>query len=361
MRLLKFKTISTPRTFADVERLKSKLEPNVLYADKENACLWMVDSNDRMTLHAVFIPRAGYDGTSGHVPQKVGLMSRTKFNDFRQKVLKRVGVYAAYDASDLRVILTRVASLSNLNEQRKQEWLKLRRFVSGIEQKPKMDCELGVELELESDETITQDCRNELASKYKKLIHDVGSDCSVVGGTEIRFNHPELKGWKLKEVSKILDSAKEIGLKSEYGTAGMHIHVSHPKIEVAVTRARQNLGFIQDILYPISCRTKQVGKETDRRDAYFGIRDNIMRDQLSDFGTLEFRAWKATTDPKVFMARLRIAKALVEYLVKVNDVNAEDFLKTADKKVRQDYKFLLKTENPHEFGFSEKVMKAMMN
>jgi len=218
--------------------------------------------------------------------------------------------------------------------------------------------EYGVELEIESDEAMPTAIRQEIKDMGGKLIHDVGCDGSVRGGTEIRFNHPALSGWKYKEIENILAFCKDKGATTKYGTAGMHIHISRPDVKKVVDNFRKNLTTMQAILYPINCRKL---KTYDGKDMYFGVNDNIFRDQTGEFGTLEIRAWNSTLDPKLFMARIKFCKTFTNWLAKTKEVSVSSFFDFMSKQEKANYSYMLNhAENPHMWGFPPKAVNALL-
>ena len=356
MPTFRFKQAKTPTNWAEAMALLDRLKYGDVVKDTERAVLYVKEYR----LHAYWVTKRNEPTCNGADANHIGNATSAKFYELRDKH-PRWSVLGIFDPMDLEKLKRRSIKLEDLTESESKMWKDLIGLARTKMKEQKM--EFGVELELESDGALSED-REIIHENNPDIIQDVGSDCSVRGGTEIRFNHPDLKGWKLKTVAKVLDEAKAIGLKSEYGTAGMHIHVSDKNIEHITQVAKENKGFLEDVLYPISCRTKKIGAKKDH-DAYFGVGTDIIKDQIGAFKTLEFRAWKATTNPKVFMARIRVTKAIVEYLNKLTGVrpiaSAEEFFKGLEPRVKRDYLFLLRTENPHEFGFSPKVVMAMMN
>lgn len=357
MTSLRFKQAKTPTTWAEAKALSDRLSYGDIVKDTERAVLYVKE--DR--LHAYWVTKRNTTNCNGAASGRIGNAPSYKFYTLKD-TCHRLSVLGIFDEECVKKLLGRSIKIENLTDVESKIWKDLISLARNKMKEQKM--EFGVELELESDGALSED-REIIHANNPDIIQDVGSDCSVRGGTEIRFNHPDLKGWKLKTVAKVLDEAKAIGLKSEYGTAGMHIHVSDKNIDHVVFVAKNNRGFLENVLYPISCRTKKVGAGESRADAFFGVGEDIIKDQTNAFKTLEFRAWKATTNPKVFMARIRVTKAIVEYLNKLTGsrpiASAEDFLKGLEPRVKRDYLFLLRTENPHEIGFSPKVVMAMMN
>ena len=102
--------------------------------------------------------------------------------------------------------------------------------------------EVGIELELEALNSLRYWSGNsELREKVKRieekysLIHDIGTDGSVRGyGPEIRFNHPSLSKWTKKSIENVLKDMSDMGFTAG-DSAGQHVHISHPKIWIAVS------------------------------------------------------------------------------------------------------------------------------
>ena len=359
MKLKRFEKIDTPTSYDDIIDIKRKYKTGTILEDKNKACLWC---RDQRSVVALMINTVGLHGNSISTPAFQQEICESVLK-MRRKC-SNLGTYAALDSGDLRTIIGRLEDKNHLSKQNKKTWLQLRKVASGIpikvfEDAVQKNMEFGVELELESDEHIDSEDRAALQRKYTDIIQDVGTDGSVDNGVEIRFRHPTLRGWKLDQVKSILDDAKALGLKSEWGTAGMHIHISHKDIRKAIPKFILNLYEMENILYPIGCRTKKIGKKHNS-DRYYGIGNDLYRNQVETFGTLEIRAWNATTNPDVFLARIRIAKALVEFLLTDLPVNIREFFRWLPKARKKDYKFLLNTENPREYGLPNDVLLGML-
>lgn len=207
--------------------------------------------------------------------------------------------------------------------------------------------ELGVELELECEgnrfaipETVEK----------SKLVQDVGYDCTLNNGREIRFRHPTLKGWKNQEIKSVLKAMEKNGFV-QAKTAGMHIHVSGPKAEKVAGRARSNLDDVQTVLLPISARNNPNG--------YWFTGTEAVHNQFSTFGTVEFRVWESTTNTKIFKDRLLVAKAFYRFLLKDDPIT--DFFKKMPKYAKAAYLRLLNDKNnPHLYGMpAADVLKQM--
>lgn len=217
--------------------------------------------------------------------------------------------------------------------------------------------EYGVELELETPSPMTATERNTICES-SKLIHDVGGDQSVHCGCEIRFNHPALSGWKYKDVKMIMNTAKSLNAETTRGTAGMHIHISRKDIKDIVKKFEDNLPTMQQILYPTNCRKTTL---SGGNRMYYGVEGNIYRNQLSDFGTLEIRAWNATLDPKLFMERIKFCKYLCDWLADAKEISVEKFFEDLTDVAKKNYAYLVNhAENPHQWGMPLKAVNAML-
>ena len=217
--------------------------------------------------------------------------------------------------------------------------------------------EYGVELELETPNPMTVTDRNTICES-SKLIHDVGGDPSVHCGCEIRFNHPALRGWKMKDIKLIMNTAKSLNAETTRGTAGMHIHISRKDIKDIVKKFEDNLPTMQQILYPTNCRKLKL---SSGNNMYYGVEGNIFRNQLNDFGTLEIRAWNATLDPKLFMERIKFCKYFCDWLADAKEISVEKFFEDLTDVAKKNYKYLVNhAENPHQWGMPLKAVNAML-
>ena len=353
------KQTDTP-TFEQVMAMCDNDEAGTIYQDNQMACFWCVRCND--------VCYIGIDGIGmrGNYPQSAATWGEEfcrQLSDARRRCTD-LSNWGIFDKDTYETVKRNMLPIESLTPKQLKLWKKLRRVMKGyknvsFEEPAQKNMQFGVELELESDKYIDSTEKLKLSRKYKDLIQDVGDDGSVVNGAEIRFRHPTMRGWKLDTVKRVLDDAKELGLKSEWGTAGMHIHISCPNIKKATTKFVNNLFTMQNILYPINARNKMIGKGKKSPITY-GVGSNIYHDQTNTFGTLEIRAWNATTNPEVFMARIRIAKAIVQFLLSNQKVTMENFFKWLPKSKRKDYLFLMNTENPNEFGLNQETILAMM-
>ena len=307
---------------------------------------WVVKGTD------VVLMRCSNGDKIAYSKQNTGINGSCANEGIHSQMLSKgfAGHYGIYSSSDLNYVLdyhyeddsTKVAEMI-----RRMKGPKVQR-----------NPEYGVELELESETSMSTEIKDEIANFNKKLIHDVGSDPSVRNGCEIRFNHPAMSGWKYKDISSILKFCKEKGAITENGTAGMHIHISRRDIKPIVTKFRNNLRVMQDILYPINCRELAT---KDGSLIHYGVGDNIYHDQTLSFGTLEIRAWNATLNPKMFLARIKFCKTFTEWLATTTEVCIESFFNFMNEEEKRNYKYmLLSKENPHKWGFPAKAVEALL-
>ena len=217
--------------------------------------------------------------------------------------------------------------------------------------------EVGIELELEALNSLN--CwrgKPELSEKVKRieekysLIHDIGTDGSVRGyGPEIRFNHPSLSKWTKKSITDVLQEMSRIGFTAG-DSAGQHVHISHPKIWIAVEKCEKDLKGMNKFLLPISCRhTKRYGTGT-----------NIIRNQMSSFGTLEIRVWESTLNPDLFRMRAKFFNDLVKMLIK-KGVDYNNIWKLMPKQMYEAYIDMLFIENDHKYGLSTRTCLFKMS
>lgn len=220
--------------------------------------------------------------------------------------------------------------------------------------------ELGVELELESKDCGCARARNVITEILGPMLESVVSDDSVYGGTEIRFSHPELKDWDKEKVKAALAALRKAKFNHKNGTAGMHIHMSSGS-QHATRRAQERCELhssqIKEILYPICARPAYIRGEKRLTDRY-GLGRNFAR-IFSRRGTLEIRVWEATTNPRVFMARLKFADYFFRFLM--SDLSFDKFFSQMTKRQKQNYAFLVKTQNPHAFGMGKDAALALLN
>lgn len=235
-------------------------------------------------------------------------------------------------------------------------------FISAIEYKANRQSlnngtpQIGVELELETDNY--RDTLNCEKLQSNKLVTGTHTDISVYQGIEINFTHGKIRTWKIEDIKKLLNECKKQHLDNRYGTAGMHVHVSGKGVHKAVRRIKEEMLDIQKILMPVSSR-RRVLEYYDRADRY-GVGTNCIRNQINDFGTIEFRCFEATTDPKIFKRRLEFCRTLFKYMTGPKPLC--DFFKHLKPHEKENYKaLLLAPDNEHYFGDAVEDVLAKLN
>lgn len=238
--------------------------------------------------------------------------------------------------------------------------------LSSIDEKIKRskNIQIGVELEIEKNDPHCYKDSYELECSLQDfdLIQDVGSDSSLHNGAEIRFEHPELNNWDFSQVAQILQAVKDEQFDNNWGTAGMHVHISGPKTTRAINRAFKDLEEIKKILMPISCRRENVIDSdgsimTNKRYGIDGL--DCIKDQFGDYGTLEIRAFESTTDPEIFERRLRFCETLYKFLC--GPYSIKSFFKRITKEEKENYRALvLDKNNPNVFGGSKEDVLKML-
>lgn len=259
------------------------------------------------------------------------------------------GLYKEYD-------LPRVHKASPATSSRVNVFIEYLKYM----EKRANNVELGVELELESKDCGWIRARNVITKILGTMLDSVVSDGSVDGGTEIRFSHPELKDWDKEKVKTALAALRKAKFNHKNGTAGMHIHMSSGS-QLATRRAQERCkkhsSQIKKILYPICARPAYIRGEKKLTGRY-GLGRNFAR-IFSRRGTLEIRVWEATTNPRVFMARLKFADYFFRFLM--SDLSFDKFFSQMTKRQKQNYAFLVKTQNPHAFGMGKDAALALLN
>jgi len=209
--------------------------------------------------------------------------------------------------------------------------------------------EVGIELELEAlqDNIRYWSNKPDVAGRVKRietnhsLIHDIGIDGSVAGGgPEIRFNHPSLSKWTKPAITKVLKDMSDMGFTAG-ASAGQHVHISHPKIWIAIEKCEKDIKGMNTFLMPVSCR----------HATHYGTGSNIIRNQMMQFGTLEIRVWESTLNPDLFRMRAKFCNDLVKLLIK-NGVDYTNIWRKMPKPMLQAYVDMLFIENDHKIGLS---------
>lgn len=222
--------------------------------------------------------------------------------------------------------------------------------------------DMGVELELESardyGKVRRQNLQNTLTTMAINIVDAVVYDGSVRGNLEMRLIHQDFPKWDKAKIGELLTYAKKIRLNNRTHTAGMHVHLSCPD-EKATRLVGHRLASEWDkaivYLYPICGRNKYIrGIERERG---YGLESDITRGFTSHH-TAELRCFEATRNTDVFYARLKFCDYLFRFLCMQEPW--DQFFKKMTQEDKDNYKFLVNTENPHHFGMGrDAVLKEM--
>lgn len=216
--------------------------------------------------------------------------------------------------------------------------------------------QIGVELELETDNG-RETMNSEKLREFRDLVVGTHNDVSVFNGIEINFTHGKINSWKIKQIKRLLRECKKQHLDNRYGTAGMHVHVSGKNAMKVNRKIKENFNEIHDIIMPISSRRKEKIYGGGER---YGTGTDCVRDQMNDFGTVEFRCFEATTDAKIFKRRLAFCRTLFLYLA--GDKPIKDFFNLIKPHEKENYKALLLDErNECAFGPSREATLLKLN
>lgn len=204
----------------------------------------------------------------------------------------------------------------------------------------------GTELELEYNDEYYEcpdsiDVQRKLKdATTKQVIQDVGTDITVNNGIEVRFAPLEYKDAVGKDIKKCVKILKNDKFGNAHLSAGQHIHCSSSKVGTVEEklRADDNLRLMQEILYPTNDRKPETP---------WGIGSNLFR-LYNLHNTVEFRAWAATTDVKVFTNRIKLTRWLYKFLESTKPLN-EVFM-YMPKNIKKVYIDLVNSCTRHNYG-----------
>jgi len=203
-------------------------------------------------------------------------------------------------------------------------------------------CHLGTEIELEGP----------VCKPDNKIVHSSHCDGSVAdGGCEIVTNHYPMNKWRLKDIKAVLDYAKEKGCKAGK-TAGQHIHISHPAIVKVInfwSRVCTDNNPIYEFFAGISARNR----------TNYGFGGGSYRNQLSTFGTFEFRMFESTNHPEIIYKRMILMKWFTDYIIEKGNINT--MFVDMPKKIK-DIVYLLNNheDNKHLYGYSKDKINNLL-
>lgn len=221
--------------------------------------------------------------------------------------------------------------------------------------------DLGVELEIEHTKPDQQSMiMRALNGLIGNMVDMAVHDGSVRGGHEIRFNYGPLSQWQKTDITGVMKWLKGAKFNNRTSTAGMHIHMSTDTIEAtrfAAERCKACKKQILDILYPI-CGRKAKVRGVVRLDNRYGIDKDFTRG-FTSHKTLEIRVFEATLNPKVFMARLKFCDYFMRFLC--TNMPFSEFFNQMSLKDKQNYAYLVKTNNQHAFGMGKDAALKRLN
>lgn len=227
----------------------------------------------------------------------------------------------------------------------------------------KTKVELGVELELDAvnGAPLPTSYRVLLQQNYQNLLYRIKDDCSLCGGCEMEFLHPTMRGWNLKDIAPLLKVCKEkYKLTEKFGNAGMHVHLSVPNMRRLEHNFTANVPALKTIFHTIGARPVSVFRWdwSYRCQAHWGIDDWYRSTGHGYNGTIEIRAFNATTNPRIFKARLIFCKYVAEYFDETSDMTL--FWDLMPKFVKHAWKYLVLTDNPHNYGMGKEQALEMI-
>lgn len=211
------------------------------------------------------------------------------------------------------------------------------------------ETELGVELELEHEYEDAWDTYERRLADHP-LVHDVGEDSSVAPGIEIRFEHPTFDKWRAAGIDSYLRLCESCDFGTDRGEAGMHIHVSGKGQAIAAHTLRTQFDVFKAIVYPINDRIPRPSGCME-----WGRGGNTAYPKAEQ-GTIEIRAWRATTNPEVFMRRVQFTKDIFEYMASGRML--KNFFKCCSEAARANYIRLIELCEFHNYGAQPHVAIA---
>lgn len=167
---------------------------------------------------------------------------------------------------------------------------------------------LGLEMEFEGDFYGWK----ELQDAHQGNLH-FGYDSSVRGENELSWDCGSYSWWKyLAPLKSVCDVLKKFG-GVEGDTAGIHIHVSRP--DVNVESATQTLNtYCQDGVFNILMRAVSLRSNLGRFNMYANLSANMRQHHAAisynSHGTCEFRVFNSSLDHKLILRHLKFCKEL---------------------------------------------------
>lgn len=167
---------------------------------------------------------------------------------------------------------------------------------------------LGLEMEFEGDFYGWK----ELQDAHQGNLH-FGYDSSVRGENELSWDCGSYSWWKyLSPLKTVCDVLKKFG-GAEGDTAGIHIHVSRPDINVESVTQTLNT-YCRDGIFNILMRAISLRNNLERFNMYANLSANMSQHHAAisynSHGTCEFRVFNSSLDNKLILRHLKFCKEL---------------------------------------------------
>lgn len=167
---------------------------------------------------------------------------------------------------------------------------------------------LGLEMEFEGDFYGWK----ELQDAHQGNLH-FGYDSSVRGENELSWDCGSYSWWKyLAPLKNVCDVLKKFG-GTEGDTAGIHIHVSRPDINVESVTQTLNT-YCRDGVFNILMRAVSLRNNLERFNMYANLSANMSQHHAAisynSHGTCEFRVFNSSLDSKLILHHMKFCKEL---------------------------------------------------
>ena len=167
---------------------------------------------------------------------------------------------------------------------------------------------IGLEMEFEGDFTGWK----ELEDAHKGQLH-YGYDSSVIGQNELSWDCGSYSWWKyLAPLKNVCDVLKKFG-GAEGDTAGIHIHVSRPDINVESVTQTLNTYCCGGV-FNILMRAVPLRNNLERFNMYANLGANASHHHAAisynSHGTCEFRVFNSSLDNKLILRHMKFCKEL---------------------------------------------------
>lgn len=167
---------------------------------------------------------------------------------------------------------------------------------------------LGLEMEFEGDFYGWK----ELQDAHQGNLH-FGYDSSVRGENELSWDCGSYSWWKyLAPLKSVCDVLKKFG-GVDGDTAGIHIHVSRPDVNIESVTQTLNT-YCQGGVFNILMRAVSLRSNLERFNMYANLSANMRQHHAAisynSHGTCEFRVFNSSLDNKLILRHLKFCKEL---------------------------------------------------